>query len=75
MSAIQVCEQINTCSKAAKSQADKHSKTLVPLYASQPVVMYDTLCKIWIPATVIHVLLKDSYQVCTSNGMVYHCTR
>ena len=36
-SAMQVCEQINTCSESAKSQADKHSKTLVPLYAGQPV--------------------------------------
>ena len=34
-----------------------------------------TLWKIWIPATVAHVLLKDSYQVHTSNGMVYCCMR
>ena len=45
-SAMQVCEQIDTCSKAAKSQADKHSKTLAPLYAGQPVATYDTLWKI-----------------------------
>ena len=37
--------------------------------------MYDTLHKIWIPATVLCVLMKDSYQVGTSNGMVYHCMR
>ena len=37
--------------------------------------MYDTLCKIWIPATVVCVLPKDSYQVCTSNSMVYCSTR
>ena len=37
--------------------------------------MYDTLHKFWIPATVECVLLKDSYQVFTSNGMVYHCMR
>ena len=37
--------------------------------------MYDTLHKIWIPATVVHVMPKDSYQVHTSNGMVYCCTR
>ena len=42
-SATQVHEQIDTCSKAAKSQADKCSKTLVPLYAGQPVATYDTL--------------------------------
>ena len=33
---IQVHEQIDTCSESAKSQADKHSKTLVLLYAGQP---------------------------------------
>ena len=42
-SAIQVHEQINTCSEAARAQADKCSKTLAPLYAGQPVAMYDTL--------------------------------
>ena len=31
------------CSEAAKTQADKHSKTLAPLYAGQPVAMYDAL--------------------------------
>ena len=36
--------------------------------------MYDTLRKIWVPATVIHVHPWDSYQVCTSNGSTYHCT-
>ena len=35
----------------------------------------DTVRKIWIPATVVHALPKDSYQVHTSNGMVYHHTR
>ena len=34
--------------------------------------MYDTLRKIWVPATVIHVLPWNSYQVCTSNGSTYH---
>ena len=71
-SSIQVCEQIDTCSEAAKSQADKCSKTLVPLYAGQPVAMYDMLQKIWIPATVIHVLPWNSYHDCTSNGSTYH---
>ena len=33
--------------------------------------MYDTLCKICIPTTVGCILPKDSYQVCTSNGVVY----
>ena len=72
-SAIQVCEEIDTCSEAAKAQADKHSKTLVPLYAGQPVAMYDTLQKIWVPATVIRGLPWNSYQVCTSNGSTYCC--
>ena len=48
-----------------------HSKTLVPLYTGQPVAMYDTLQKIWVPATVICVLPQNSYQVCTSNGSTY----
>ena len=43
------------------------------LYAGQPVAMYDTLRKIWVPSTVIHVLPWNSYQVCTSNGSTYHC--
>ena len=72
-SATQVCEQIDTCSEAAKSQAEKHSKTLVPLYAGQPVAMYNTLRKIWVPATVICILPWNSYQVCTSNGSTYCC--
>ena len=70
-SAIQVHEQIDTCSEATKSQADKCSKTLVPLYAGQPVATYDTLRRIWIPATVICVLPQNNYQVCTSNGSTY----
>ena len=70
-SAIQVHEQINTHSEAAKSQANKHSKTLAPLYAGQPVAMYDILRKRGVPATVICVLPWNSYQVCTSNGSTY----
>ena len=70
-SAIQVSEQIDTCSEAAKAQADKCSKTLAPLYAGHPVAMYNTLKKIWVPATVICILSQDSYQVCTSNGSTY----
>ena len=72
-SAPQVCEQINACSESAKAQADKCSKTLAPLYAGQPVATYDTLRKIWVPATVICVLPWNSYQVCTSNGSTYYC--
>ena len=72
-SAPQVCEQINAHSESAKAQADKCSKTLAPLYAGQPVATYDTLRKIWVPATVIHVLPWNSYQVCTSNGSTYCC--
>ena len=72
-SAPQVCEQINTRSESAKAQADKCSKRLAPLYAGQPVATYNTLQKIWVPATVIHILPWNSYQVCTSNGPTYHC--
>ena len=73
LSAMQVHEQINACSEVAKSQADKCSKTLVPLYAGQPVATYNTLQKIWVPATVIHILPQNSYLVCTSNGSTYCC--
>ena len=73
--ALPINEWIDAHSDASKSQADKQCKTLAPLYAGQPVVIYDTLCKIRNPATVVHVLPKDSYQVCTSNGVVYCCTR
>ena len=73
--AIQVCEWIDTHSDTFRSQADKHCKSLAPLYAGQPVVMYNTLCKIWIPTTVVCVLPKDIYQVHTSDGTVYFHTR
>ena len=49
-------------------------QTLAPLSACQPVAMYNTLRKIWVPATVIPVLPQDSYQVHTSNGSTYHHT-
>ena len=68
---MQVHEQIDMHSKVAKSQADKCSKTLAPLYAGQPVATYDTLQKIWVPATVICILPWSSYQVHTSNGSTY----
>ena len=70
-SALQVHEQIDTCSEAVKSQADKHSKTLAPLYAGQPVATYDTFQKLWVPATVICILPWSSYLICTSNGSIY----
>ena len=55
--------------KLLNLQADKCSKTLVPLYAGQPVATYNTPQKIWVPATVIHVPPWDSYQAYTSNGV------
>ena len=70
-SAIQVHEQIDTPSEAAKSEGEKCSKTLCHCILDQPVAMYDTLRKIWVPATVIHVLPQNSYKVCTSNGSTY----
>ena len=73
-SAMHVHEQIDTHSKAVKSQADKRSKTLAPLYAGQPVATYDTLQKLWVPATVICILPWSSYLVCTSNGSTYRRT-
>ena len=71
LAALQICEWIDAHSDASKSQADKQCKSLAPLYAGQPIVMYDMLHKIWIPVTVVHVLPNDSYQVCTSNSIVY----
>ena len=44
-SATHIYEQIDTHSESAKAQADKCSKTLVPLYAGQPVATYNTLPK------------------------------
>ena len=41
------------------------------MYAGQPVATYDTLQKIWVPATVICILPWSSYLVCTSNGSTY----
>ena len=73
--ALEVRELIATCSDTLKSQADKHCKSLAPLDTGQSVAMYDTLHKIWIPTTVVCVLPKESYQVCTSDGTVYCCMR
>ena len=70
-SAPHIHEQIDTHSESAKAQADKCSKTFAPLYAGQLVATYDTLQKIWVPATVICILPWNSYQVCTSNGSTY----
>ena len=68
---MQVGEQIDTRSESAKAQADKHSKSLAPMYAGQPVATYDTLRKIWVPATVICILPWSSCLVHTSNGSTY----
>ena len=73
-SAMQVREQIDTHSESAKAQADKCSKSLAPMYAGQPVATYDTLRKIWVPATVICILPWSSYLVHISNGSTYRCT-
>ena len=70
---MHVHERIDTHSEAVKSQADKCSKTLAPLYAGQPIATFDTLRKIWVPATVICILPWSSYLVCTSNGSTYCC--
>ena len=72
---LQVCEWIATHSDTFRSQADKDCKSLAPLYAGQPVAMYDALHNIWVPTIVVHVLPKDSYQAHTSDGTVYHSIR
>ena len=43
----------------------------MPTYAGQPVPTYDTLRKLWVPATVICILPWSSYLVCISNGSTY----
>ena len=68
----QVCKWIDTHSDTFGSQAGKHCKSLAHLYAGQLVAMYDTLYKIWVPTTVVCILAKDCYQVCTSDGTIYH---
>ena len=55
--------------------ADKCSKQFAPFDASQPIGTFDTLRKIWIPTTVVHILPKNSYQVHTANGTIYCHTR
>ena len=73
--ALQIQEHLEDWTKHAKSYADKHSKQLAPFYTGQPIATFDTLRKIWIPAIVVCVLSKNSYQVCTANGTTYHHTR
>ena len=68
---LPVCEWIDSHSDAFRALVDKHCKPLAPLYAGQAIAMYKTLWKIWIPATVVCTLPKDSYQVGTSDGVVY----
>ena len=58
--ALHFHEWIDTHFDTFRSQADKHCKFLAPLYAGQPVTMYDTLHKIWVPTTVLCVLPKDT---------------
>ena len=46
------------------------------MYAGQPVATYDTLQKIWVPATVIRVLPWSSYLYALGcNGSTYHHTQ
>ena len=52
--------RLDTHSNDFKAQADIHCKSLAPLYGGQPVAMHDALNKIWIPATVVHILPKDN---------------
>ena len=73
--ALQVQEHLKDWAEHVKSYAYKHSKQLAPFYAGQPIATFDTLRKIWIPTTVVHVFCKNSYQVCNANGTIYHCTR
>ena len=68
-------EHLEDRAEHVKSYADKHSRQLSPFYASQPIATFDTLRKIWIPITLVHVLPKNCYQVCTPNGIIYHHTR
>ena len=44
-------------------------------YTGQPINTFETMRKMWIPTTVVHVLPKDAYQVCIANRTIYHCPR
>ena len=64
----QICDQLDEHASKMKSNAGKNAKSLAPFYAGYSVAVYDTVHKIWVPATVLHVLANDSYQVQTSDG-------
>ena len=59
--ALQVPEHLEYLAEHAKSYAHKCSKQIAAYYAGQPIATFDTLRKIWIPATVVCVLSKNSY--------------
>ena len=73
--ALQVQGYLADSGKQPKSYADKCSKQLAPFYAVQPIAAFDTLSKMWIPTTVVHVFPKNSYQGCTANGTIYCHTK
>ena len=73
--ALQVHEYLEDQAEHANSYADKGCKHLAPFYAVESIAIFDTLRKIWIPATVVCVLPKNSYQLHTENGTIYQCTR
>ena len=72
---LQVQEHLEDQAEHTKSYPDKNSKQLAPFYAGQPTATFYTMRKIWIPATVVHVLPKNNYQVHTANGTIYCHTR
>ena len=49
------------------------AKHLCPCMLVNQFATYDTLQKIWVPATVIRILPQNSYLVHTSNGSMYCC--
>ena len=73
--ALQVQDHLEDWAELAKSYADKCSNQLAPFYAGQPIATFDTQRKIWIPTTVVCVLPKNGYQICTANWTNNHHTR
>ena len=73
--ALQVQDCLEDFAEQANSNADRHSEQLAQVYSGQPIATFDTLRKIWIPTTVVCILLKDSYQMHTANGTIYHHAR
>ena len=73
--ADRIREHLDEKSKKSKDHWDNSAQPLAPLYAGQKISFYDTIRKIWIPATILTVLPNDKYRIETTEGTVYNRTR